>query len=38
MMIPTVGFHTGVVGTDVGTASKIDEIKLLPPNLNRIIM
>ncbi len=31
MMIATVGFHTGVGGTDAATASKIEEIKLLSP-------
>jgi hypothetical protein len=31
MMIPTVGFHSGVAGTLAAAASKIDEIKLLSP-------
>jgi hypothetical protein len=31
MIIPTVGVHTGVGGTDAAAASKVDEIKLLSP-------
>jgi len=33
MMMPTVGFHAGVVGTVGAAASKIDEIKLLSPKM-----
>jgi hypothetical protein len=39
MMIATVGFHSGVAGTVVAAARKIDEIKFLSPygkiNLNQ---
>lgn len=39
MMIATVGFHSGVAGTVVAAASKIDEIKFVSPlrkiNLNQ---
>jgi hypothetical protein len=39
MMIATVVFHSGVVGTVVAAASKIDEIKFVSPyrkiNLNQ---
>jgi hypothetical protein len=31
MMIATVGFHSGVAGTVVAAASKIDDIKFVSP-------
>jgi len=31
IMIPTVGLHTGVAGTDAAAASKIDDIKVYSP-------
>jgi len=33
MIIPTVGFHSGVAGTEAWTANSIDKIKLLSPKL-----